>query len=101
MRSRGSVQRTHICTNTSSHALTMNTTQLMRLPTFRIGHGQLSHSDSSAGAPNHDHTGSPVDQPPKKSRVAMPLTANMAAYSAMKKNDQRRPLYSVWKQATR
>src|SRR5258708_26815245 len=30
----------------------------------------------------------------------MPETANMAPYSAMKKNDQRRPLYSVWKPAT-
>src|SRR5579871_4309465 len=30
----------------------------------------------------------------------MPLTANMLAYSAMKKNDQRNPLYSVWKPAT-
>ena len=30
----------------------------------------------------------------------MPLTANMLAYSAMKKNDQRKPLYSVWKPAT-
>ena len=32
--------------------------------------------------------------------LAMPLTANMLPYSAMKKNDQRRPLYSVWKPAT-
>ena len=32
--------------------------------------------------------------------MAMPLTANMLAYSAMKKNDQRSPLYSVWKPAT-
>ena len=31
---------------------------------------------------------------------AAPLTANMLPYSAMKKNDQRRPLYSVWKPAT-
>src|SRR5260221_434482 len=30
----------------------------------------------------------------------MPLTANMLAYSAMKKNDQRKPEYSVWKPAT-
>ena len=30
----------------------------------------------------------------------MPLTANMLPYSAMKKNDQRKPLYSVWKPAT-
>src|SRR5262249_17529015 len=36
----------------------------------------------------------------RNSSVAMPLTANMLAYSAMKKNDQRRPLYSVWKPAT-
>ena len=30
----------------------------------------------------------------------MPLTANMLAYSAMKNNNQRKPLYSVWKPAT-
>ena len=30
----------------------------------------------------------------------MPLTANMLPYSAMKKKDQRRPLYSVWNPAT-
>src|SRR4051794_9139789 len=30
----------------------------------------------------------------------MALAANIAPYSAMKKNDQRRPLYSVWKPAT-
>src|SRR5438094_10130858 len=39
-------------------------------------------------------------QPPKNSKTAMPLTANMLPYSAMKKKDQRRPLYSVWKPAT-
>src|SRR5438874_1984936 len=32
MRSRGSVQRTHIITNTSSQPLAMNTVTLMRLP---------------------------------------------------------------------
>src|SRR5205807_5975698 len=42
----------------------------------------------------------PLFQPPRKSRMAMPLTANMAPYSAMKKKDQRNPLYSVWKPAT-
>src|SRR4051794_1591346 len=93
MRSRGSVQRTHIITNTSSHAFSTNTTQLMTLPTLRIGHGQSSVLLSSNGS-------TPVLQPPRNSSVAMPLTANIAAYSAMKKNDQRRPLYSVWKPAT-
>src|SRR5262245_41233667 len=93
MRSRGSVQRTHIITNTSSHALRMNTAQLIRLPTLRMGHGHLSVSLNSHGS-------TPVFQPPRNRCVAMPLTANMDAYSAMKKNDQRRPLYSVWKPAT-
>src|SRR3954471_19157810 len=93
MRSRGSVQRTHIITNTRTHTFITNTTQLIRLPTFRIGHGQSSVLLSSHGS-------TPVFQPPRNSSVAMPLTANMAAYSAMKKNDQRRPLYSVWKPAT-
>src|SRR5215831_1013219 len=93
MRRRGSVQRTHIITNTSNHAFSTNTTQLIRLPTLRIGHGQSSVLLSSHGT-------TPVFQPPRKRRTAMPLTANMDAYSAMKKNDQRRPLYSVWKPAT-
>src|SRR5438477_8403682 len=88
MRSRGSVQRTHICTNTSSHALTMNTITLITLPT------QPSH------VVDRSHGVRPVCQPPRNSSTAMPLTANMAPYSAMKKNDQRRPLYSVWKPAT-
>ena len=39
-------------------------------------------------------------QPPRNSSVARPLTANMLPYSAMKKNDQRKPLYSVWNPAT-
>src|SRR5262245_22338567 len=37
MRSRGSVQRAHIMTKTSSHALRTKTTALIRLPTLRIG----------------------------------------------------------------
>src|SRR4026209_2273778 len=87
MRSRGNVQRTHICTNTSTQALTMNTITLITLPT------QPSGTVKSNGV-------NPVCQPPRNSSTAMPLTANMEAYSAMKKNDQRRPLYSVWKPAT-
>ena len=43
---------------------------------------------------------SPSFQPPRNSSTAIALTANMLAYSAMKKNDQRRPLYSVWNPAT-
>src|SRR5262249_59704331 len=70
----------------------MNTTQLIRLPTFRMGHGQSSVLLNSGKKP--------VFQPPRNRCVAIPLTANMDAYSAMKKNDQRKPLYSVWKPAT-
>ena len=42
----------------------------------------------------------PVFQPPRNSMVAMPLTANIEPYSAMKRISQRKPLYSVWKPAT-
>src|SRR5262249_55042767 len=86
-------QRTHIITNTRPHALMMKTTLLIRLPTLRIGQGHAITLLSSHGT-------SPLFQPPRNSSTAMPLTANMEAYSAMKKNDQRRPLYSVWKPAT-
>src|SRR3954449_7408515 len=43
---------------------------------------------------------SPLCQPPKNRMAAAPLMENMLAYSAMKKNDQRSPLYSVWNPAT-
>src|SRR5581483_1796349 len=100
MRSRGKVQRTHICTNTNSQALTMNTTTLMTLPIT-----QPSHDGCSALPPSHTcvekvvlssgTNGRPVCQPPRNKSTAIPLTANIAPYSAMKKNDQRSPLYSV------
>src|SRR5271165_6105426 len=37
--------------------------------------------------------------PPSQSVTAMEETAIMAEYSARKNNDQRKPLYSVWKPA--
>src|SRR5512142_1491 len=39
-------------------------------------------------------------QPPSHKVTAMEETASMAVYSARKKRDQRKPLYSVWKPAT-
>ena len=38
--------------------------------------------------------------PPRNRAVWMPPTTNIAAYSAKKKNENRRPLYSVWNPAT-
>src|ERR1700685_1697577 len=38
--------------------------------------------------------------PPSHSVTAIDETASIAAYSARKNNDQRKPLYSVWKPAT-
>ena len=70
-------------------------TQLMALPSQKP-----RAADSSAGAPKSDQRASPLFQPPRNSDTAMPLTANMAPYSAMKKKLQRRPEYSVWKPAT-
>src|SRR2546430_2139734 len=46
------------------------------------------------------HGNSPLCQPPRNRIDAAPLMANMLAYSAMKKYDQRMPLYSVWNPAT-
>src|SRR5207248_8977979 len=68
--------------------LAMNTTTLIRLPQT-----PRNVSLKSQGS-------RPVFQPPRKSRMAMPLTATIAPYSPMKKNIQRMPLYSVWKPAT-
>src|SRR5947207_11587526 len=39
-------------------------------------------------------------QPPSQSVTAIDDTAIIAAYSARKNSDQRKPLYSVWKPAT-
>src|SRR5512142_836580 len=39
-------------------------------------------------------------QPPSHSATATEETTIMAAYSARKNSDQRKPLYSVWKPAT-
>src|SRR5262245_26560619 len=82
MRSRGSDQRIHIITKTRSQPLSTNTT------TLRMSPNQPSCTDGSNGK-------RPLCQPPRKRSAAAPLTANMLAYSAMKKIDQRIPLYSV------
>src|SRR5207245_9887882 len=97
IRRRGSVQLTHIMTKTSSQPLAMNTAALITLPKRNP-----SQSVRSAGADARSPGPGirPVCQPPKNSSVAIPLTANLLPYSAMKKNDQRKPLYSVWKPAT-
>src|SRR5690242_4510207 len=88
MRSRGNDQRIHIMTRTSSQHLPTNTATLSKLPS------QKPHS--ALGSKGRK----PVCQPPRKSSDARPLTANMLPYSARKKIDQRKPLYSVWKPAT-
>src|SRR5262245_50251493 len=88
MRSRGSDQRIHIITKTSSQHLPKKTAMLRRLPSQKP-HAELGSNGNS-----------PVCQPPRNSRAASPLTANMLPYSARKKIDQRRPLYSVWNPAT-
>src|SRR5581483_767525 len=41
-----------------------------------------------------------LNHPPSHSVTAIDETAIMAAYSARKKSDQRKPLYSVWNPAT-
>src|SRR5262245_3198312 len=87
IRSRGSDQRIHIMTNTRNPPLAMNTIRLSTCP------AHPSRSDGSNG-------NSPVCQPPRNRMAAAPLTANMLAYSAMKKNDHLSPLYSVWNPAT-
>src|SRR5262249_33319821 len=71
MRSRGSVQRTHIITNTNSQPLMMKTSTLITWP--KTPSSRLSSQGTT-----------PRCQPPRKSSVAMPLTANMLPYSAMK-----------------
>src|SRR5947208_14245203 len=75
-------------TNTNMNPLKMKTRTLMRLPT--IGPSSSLNSFGSR----------PVFQPPRNSIVAMPLTANMVPYSAMKRIRQQKPLASVWKPAT-
>src|SRR5262249_52666886 len=89
MRSRGKVQRTHIMTNTPPHPLRMKMAALIRLPMM----GPRNVSLNSTGR-------SPVFQPPRNMVAAMPETANILPYSAMKNNSQRNPEYSVWKPAT-
>ena len=62
MRSRGSVQRTHIITKTSTQPLRMKTTTLITLPTLTTGHGQAMILSSSLPQGR-----TPVFQPPRKS----------------------------------
>src|ERR1700722_8833503 len=88
MRSRGKLHRIQIITSTKSQHLPTKTAMLSRFP-----HQKPNSTDGS-------NVKKPVFQPPRKSRAANPLTANMLPYSARKKYDQRMPLYSVWKPAT-
>ncbi len=90
MRSRGSVQRIHIITNTPPQHFTTKTRPLIKFPS--TGPRYLGSLNSMLSRP--------VCQPPRNRAAAMPLTANMAPYSAMKKSSQRKPEYSVWKPAT-
>src|SRR5262249_53019072 len=89
IRSRGNVQRTHIMTKTSRKPLNRNTRTLTTLPTIEPKKVLVSSQGTK-----------PVFQPPRNIKVAMPLTANMLPYSAMKRISQRKPLNSVWKPAT-
>src|SRR5580693_5876215 len=54
-------------------------------------------------APSHvgpfSRFGNGRNHPPSQSVTAIEETAIMAEYSARKNNDQRKPLYSVWKPA--
>src|SRR5947209_8718342 len=96
MRKRGNVQRTHIITKTSVQPLKMNTVTLMTLPSTTPMMPRSSVSPNSVVNSN----GKPMLQPPRNMMQAMPLTANMLPYSAMKMTSQRKPEYSVWKPAT-
>src|SRR5262249_36865629 len=89
IRSRGSDQRIHIIRKTRNHPLPMNTTTFSTCP-----------NQPRCSGPDGSHGNSPLCQPPRNRIEAAPLTANMLAYSAMKKYDQRSPLYSVWNPAT-
>src|SRR5262249_22528288 len=82
IRNLGSDQRIHIITNTRTQPLAIKTVTSSTCP------AHPSRSDGSNG-------NRPVCQPPRNRIAAAPLTANMLAYSAMKKMDQRNPLYSV------
>src|SRR5262249_16115811 len=94
MRRRGKVQRIHIITNTRNQHLKMNTNTLMMLPITQKKPARCPMSVlRSIG-------NTPGFQPPRNRIVAMPLTATMLPYSAMKIDSQRKPLYSVWKPAT-
>jgi hypothetical protein len=93
IRSRGNVQRTQICTHTSTDAFnkkTSNPTVFARKFPTPIGDADFIEAK----------TPKPSSQPPRNKTVAKPLTRNMLAYSARKKSDQRKPLYSVKKPAT-
>ena len=90
MRRRGSVQRTHIMTKTRNQPFNRKTNTLMTLPTMKPKlPGSPKRSDNSST------NGSPRLQPPRNMMLAMPLTANMLPYSAMKITSQRNPEYSV------
>src|SRR5688500_14859096 len=104
MRSRGNVHRTHIMTKTRNQPLNMNTATLIRFA--RIQPISAVPKLSNVAVPSADAksvvscNGMPMLQPPRNMMLAMPLTANMLPYSAMKMTSQRKPEYSVWKPAT-
>src|ERR1700751_3523726 len=60
--------------------------------------GTNENAMSHAGPPSQFGKG--LIHPPSHNVTAIDETASMAAYSARKKRDQRKPLYSVWKPAT-
>ena len=82
-RRRGSVQRSHIMTNTRNQDLAMSQT------------GPRGMADLL-----QDPSGSGAYQPPRNStEVTMEIT-NISVYSAMKNMAKKKPLYSVWNPAT-
>src|SRR5690606_29227567 len=88
IRKRGSVHRTHIMTKTISDALVRKFSSPKSLAT------------NKSSPPHIEKTGIGPFQPPRNRITKIPLTANIEAYSARKKNDQRMPLYSVRNPAT-
>src|SRR5262249_17407124 len=91
----------HIMTKTKNQHLKMKTVTLIRLPSQKPTCHVVPRASKFKKLKNSVHSqGTPMLQPPRNISVAIPLTANMLPYSAMKITSQRKPEYSVWKPAT-
>src|SRR5271167_670954 len=66
--------------------------------TKNVSAGRKEKARSHVGPPSRFGKGR--IHPPSHSVTAIDETASIAAYSARKNSDQRKPLYSVWKPAT-